>query len=229
MSKSTTQVPGKERAKAWIYAVINPLMEGLRIEAAFLARKNWTFRPYNKDLEFVRPLESYIEFQSRPNWEDFIASNPAIKQQADAREQKREQLRKKCEAALGRLDSLAAFRNKADECLRRYKAERPEANWPGEPTREEQFHRAVAERVINNIQEVLPHYGDSEFWAMFREDLTQSRQGEIFESVDEAGLELEKGNNDLSVALAKVREELAAKLDIPWASYYEESPAVPRR
>ncbi len=229
MSKGKTKVPGEKRAKAWVYTVINPLKEGLEIEAAFLARKNWTFRPYKKELEFIRPLESYIEFQCRPNWEDFIASNPAIKQQAAAREPKREQLRKKCEAALAHLDALAAFRNKAGECLRRYKTERPQASWPGEPAPEEQFHRAVAERVINNIQEVLPHYSDSEFWAMFREDLMQFRQGEIFESLDEAGLELGKSNNDLSAALAKVREELAAELDIPWAPYYEESPAIPRR
>jgi hypothetical protein len=229
VSKVTTKVPGKERAKAWVYTVINPLREGLQIEAAFLTRKNWTFRPYNKELEFIRPLQSYVEFQSRPNWEDFMAANPAIKRQVDSREQKREQFRKKCEAALGHLDRVAAFRNKADECLRRYKAERPEAIWPGEPAREEQFHRLVAERLINNIQEVLPHYGDSEFWAMCREDLMQFRQGEVFESLDEAGLELEKSNNDLSVALARVREELAAKLDIPWAPYDEESPAILRR
>lgn len=230
MSDDTTKLPGKERAKAWVYTVINPLREGLQIEAAFLSRKNWTFRSYNEELEFIRPLDSYVDFQCRPNWEDFIASNPTVKQQADTRKQKRERLRKECGAALAHLQSLAAFHKKADECLRRYKTESPEASWPGETAGGDQFQQAVAERIINNIQEVLPHYVDSEFWAMFREDLMQFRHGAVFESVDEAGLELEKINNDLSDALAGVRENLAVKLDIPWAPYpyYEESSAVPR-
>jgi hypothetical protein len=44
---------GRERAKAWIYSVINPLLEALRTQSVFLKRRNWTFRWY---LDLAKPI-----------------------------------------------------------------------------------------------------------------------------------------------------------------------------
>jgi hypothetical protein len=220
---------GRERAKAWVYSVINPLLEGLKIEASFLSRGNWTFRHHNGDLEFIRPAASYVDFQSRPNWEDFVASNPLAKQELDARDLRREELRHRCEAALNYLDHVAEFRHRVSDCLSRYKADSPAAYFPGGAVPEDKFYGFVAARLINNTHDVPEHYSDHAFWARFRDDLMQFRKGEVFERADEAGRELEKSNTDLSAELAKVRRDLATKYDIPWAPYREESLAVPDR
>jgi hypothetical protein len=45
--------------------------------------------------------------------------------------------------------------------------------------------------------------------------------------MEQAGLELRNCNNDVATELARVREELASKLDIPWAPYYDESLVLP--
>lgn len=40
---------GTRRIEAWIYTVINPLIEALRIEKSFLRDKNWTWRYFTKN------------------------------------------------------------------------------------------------------------------------------------------------------------------------------------
>ena len=229
MGGARTIEPGRERAKAWVYSVINPLLEALKIELNFLSRRNWTFRPYNQELQFIRPLDSYVEFQSRPNWEDFVASNPSTRQKMETRDRKRDELRKACQAAFRHLDDLTEFRQKASDCLSRFRADSPSAGYAGGATPEDNFHRLVAERVINNIVDVPHHDTDHGFWARFRDELIKFRKGPTFEQVDRKGLELEESNSEVSAELAKVRSGLAVKHDIPWAPYEDESLAVPRR
>ena len=96
---------GRERRKAWIYSVINPLLEGLRIEATFLARENWTFRRYNRELEFIRPARILVGHVSLPNLEDLEKSKPDTQKVIERREAQREKLRDACRAAF---DTLAA-------------------------------------------------------------------------------------------------------------------------
>jgi len=52
---------GTRRIEAWIYTVITPLIEALKIEKSFLKDKNWTWRYYTKNLEFILPLEGYVD------------------------------------------------------------------------------------------------------------------------------------------------------------------------
>jgi hypothetical protein len=35
---------GSRRVGAWVYSVINPLIEALKVEKSFLKDKNWTWR-----------------------------------------------------------------------------------------------------------------------------------------------------------------------------------------
>jgi hypothetical protein len=223
-----TVKPGKERCKAWIYSVINPLLEGLRIEASFLGRRNWTFRRYNRDLEFIRPILAFVDYQSRPNWVDFVTSNPAIRKPVEDREARREELRKACNAAFEELARVKDFRQKVKECLDAFAKEAPERDVsPFHPNVEP--HEGVAEIIVNNITELPYHYGPHRFWSRFRDDLMQFRRGPTFENADRAGVELERSNDNLSAELTKLRSELGAEYDIPWAPYYDDSLSLPSR
>src|ERR1035441_683016 len=103
---------GRERVKAWIYTVINPILDGLTIEGAFLEKKNWTFRRYNRELEFIRPISSFMSYQSRPNWEDFTASSPDAKVKIDSRDVQRDELRETCRVAFDYLAANSDFQRK---------------------------------------------------------------------------------------------------------------------
>jgi hypothetical protein len=221
-----TVKPGKERCKAWIYSVINPLLGGLRIEASFLGRRNWTFRRYNRDLEFIRPLEAYVDYQSRPNWEDFMVSNPAVAELVEDRGARREELRKACNAAFGDLARVPDFRQKVSECLDAFAKETPDSRVSPFHANVEP-HEGVAEIIVNNIAELPDHYGPHRFWSRFRDELMKFRQGPSFQEADRAGVEFKRSNDNLFAELIKVRSDLAAQYDIPWAPYYEESLSLP--
>jgi hypothetical protein len=219
---------GRERPKAWIYSAINPLLEGLRTEASFLERRNWTFRGYNRDLEYIRPLEAYLDYQSRPNWDDFSASNPQVKQPVEERRERREILRRACDTAFENLAMNTNFRRKVTECLEEFEKETPGSRdriFQGNVTP----HEGVAEIIVNNVVELPVHYGPHRFWARFGDELMKFRHGPAFQEADRAGVELKKSNDRLSAELIKVRSTLAAEYDIPWAPYYDESLALPGR
>lgn len=208
-----------ERFKAWVYTVINPVLEGLRIESAFLSKKNWTFRFRSEDLEFVRPVDVYVEFPSQPNLEDFLESNPDDKQAMAGRDQSREVLREKCRKALAYLSGQEAFRQKVSSCWRLFTS----ADQFEEVVnmREEEFHKLVAERIVNNISNLPEYYSDSRFWSRFKDELMQFRMGEILQEADQAGAQLQRSNDEVSARLRDTRKRLAEKYDVPFAPYSE--------
>jgi len=221
--------PGRERAKAWIYSVINPLLDALKVQSVFLKRRNWTFRFYNGNLEFIRPLDGYINFQSRPNWEDFIASNPSARKRIEDRDRRREELRKACNLAWRHLVDLEEFRQQVLTLLDRFRAEEPPSNHRVSGLPDGEFHKLVAERIVNDIGNITEDSADFRFWSRFRDDLIQFRRGSSFELMERAGLDLSERNNEVTEELGRAREELASKLDIPWAPYSDESLALPAR
>jgi hypothetical protein len=217
---------GRERRKAWIYSVINPLLEGLRIEAMFLARENWTFRRYNRELEFIRPVPILVGHASLPNLEDLANCKPDTKEVIGRREAQREKLRDACRAAFDTLAANPDFQNEVSDTLQVMESERP-----GETTRlvhpAVNFYEVMAELVVNKGG-VPDHAGVYPFWSRFKDEFMRFRTGAEFDNADHAGHELEKCNNSLSNELIQLRGALAEEYDIPWAPYDEASALATR-
>lgn len=218
---------GRERRKAWIYSVINPILEGLSIEAAFLAKGNWTFRRYNRDLEFIRPVPMLVGYKDRPNLEDFTGSNPRAKKEIKRRDAKREKLGDACRVAFDSLAGNPDFERKVTECFQAVEAETPGAT--------NRFvhsavmaHEVVAEAVVNNGG-VPDHAGFYPFWSRFRDEFLRFRVGIKFENADQAGSDLRKNNDALFSELSQLRTALAEEYDIPWAPYYDEASVLSNR
>ena len=202
-----------ERFKAWVYTVINPVLEGLRIESAFLQKKNWTFRFRTGELEFVRPLEEYVDYVVRPNLEDFLESNPGDNKLIGDRNQHRDVLRDKCQKAFAHLTGQETFRQKVSSCVDQFTG-------AGE-FRTEVANELMAESIVNNIRNQPEHYGTSRFWSQFREDLMAFRTGEVFQQTDQAGEQLVESNKQVSARLRETRKQLAEQHDVPFAPYSE--------
>jgi len=217
----TVAKSGRERRKAWIYSVINPLLEGLRIEATFLARENWTFARYNRDLEFIRPVPVLIGYKSKPNLEDLTTSKPETEKAIERREAQREKLRDGCRAAFDTLATNADFQRKASEALQAVESERPgEAITLVHPA--VPFHEVIAAVVVNKGA-VPGDEGIYPFWSRFRDEFMPFRVGAEFDAADQAGRELKDYNDDLERELTQLRSALAEEYDIPWAPYDEAS------
>jgi len=198
-----------ERFKAWVYTVINPVLEGLRIESGFLQKGNWTFRFHSGELEFVRPVAAYVEFPSQPNLEDFLESNPEDKRIMASRDQSREALRAKCQEALAFLTGQGTFRQKVSSCAEQFKGD----------FQTEVADKLVAELIVNNIRSQPEHYRTFRFWSRYGEELMAFRTGEIFQQADRAGEQLAENNKQVSARLRETRKQLAEAHDVPFAPY----------
>ena len=187
---------GKERVKAWIYAVINPLLDGLRTELHFLKDRNWTFSADRQDLQFIRPLETYVEGFTFPNFEDFMESNPKVKAAVARHDELKDVLLARCEAAFNHLINSPAFQERFASCYRQVSL--GSSKYLTEADKE-RLHKAVALYIVNNRRELPVHHTDSDLWSNFGGEFLALRSGKVFQNLYRSGLELEKHNEQLSL------------------------------
>ncbi|MGH9432455.1 MAG: hypothetical protein ACRD3T_13020, partial [Terriglobia bacterium] len=64
---ATLPPPHSKRVEAWIYTVVNPLIESLRREAFLFEKGNLSWRWYSRRCEYIRPVVEYIDYEHRPN------------------------------------------------------------------------------------------------------------------------------------------------------------------
>src|SRR5215469_14452798 len=74
-SRALTRDSG--RVESWVYAVLNPLIEAVSREVAFLEEGNLTWRNYSRHCEHIRPIVEYIAGEQLPVYGDFLANEQA--------------------------------------------------------------------------------------------------------------------------------------------------------
>jgi hypothetical protein len=201
------------RVEAWIYTVINPLIEALKVEKSFLDSQNWTWRYRTNSLEFIGPLESYVDSISLPNFEDFFIGNSRLEQMRKEHEELRETLSQCCHKAFTHLDKLDAFRNRVAASLSSYResaAENPAGAIP-----DSDFYKLIAQYVINNIRELPGHYTTSGFWAERGKEFLEFRTVDVFRKLDAAGKHLSERDEKLLQTLKNLRAKLSQEFDVP--------------
>lgn len=214
---------GMRRVEAWIYTVINPLIEALKVEKSFLKEKNWTWRYQTKSLEFILPLEKYVDSASLPNFEDFLKANPQIERKRKKHEDLRAALSENCEIAFNYLIALGSFQNKIKSSLSTSEKENPAGEYPGGAVPEKDFDKLIAQYIVNWIKELPGHYTTSKFWSRFENEFLQFRTSGVFEKLDASGEQLEREDDHLLTTLENLRSNLCEEYDIPAApiSYHD--------
>jgi len=97
---------GIERTKAWIYSVLNPLMEDLRAENKRLSKQNLTWRYQTAEMEFIVPTRDLVPPSARPNYDDLLRGRPDLKPAMDERDEK---VRRLSQAALDCWKNLTQY------------------------------------------------------------------------------------------------------------------------
>ena len=219
MKKRTELRQGSRRVEAWVYTVINPLIEALKIEKSFLQEKNWTWGYETKDLDFILPLERYIDSASLPNLEDFLKAYPSIGQEWKKHEDIRRALSENCLIAFNHLIVLKAFKEKVESSCSIF------GEYPGGAVPEKDFDKLIAKYVVNQIKDLPGHYTTSTFWARFGHEFFEFRTGKELEKLDLSGKQLEEHDDHLLTKLKDLRSTLCEEHDVPPAptitSYYD--------
>ncbi|MBI3605331.1 MAG: hypothetical protein HY202_04815 [Nitrospirae bacterium] len=222
LHKKDSVKKGARRVEAWIYTVINPLIESLKIESTFLEDKNWTYRYTTNNLEFIFPLEQYLGSAFLPNFEDFLKAHPRIEQRRKKHEDLRAALSEHCRLVFNHLIDLQDFENKVNSSLKRYEHE-SQQEYPGGAVPRGDFKKLVAQYVLNQIKELPEHYTTSKFWSSFGREFLEFRAYTGFGELETSGDRLKEEDDSLVSALEKLRFRLCKEYDVPAAPVFRES------
>lgn len=206
---------GSERVKAWIYSVLNPLMEALRAENKLLSKKNITWRYHTGETEFILPTRNLIPPSARPNYDDLLRGCPDLKPPMGGRDEKVRALFQAACDCWKHLTQFSLLRQIVEGQLKQWTEEGNP--YPGRAVPEEEFWLLIAEHLMNNVEELPYHYSNRAFWSRFRQNLLALRVGPSFSQLEKPIAELEKSNGALIETLDQVRSRLCEEYDIPAA------------
>ncbi|MBM4258671.1 MAG: hypothetical protein FJ147_22565 [Deltaproteobacteria bacterium] len=211
--KTRRQRKGTERVKAWIYSVMNPLMEDLLAENKLLAKQDITWRYQTTEMEFIRETRGRVSPLARPNYDDLLRGLPSLKQEMKRRDEKIGVLFKSASQCWK--DLIGHFHHQVESPLTQWRAEGNP--YPGGGTPEKEFSLLIAEHVINNVEELPAYYTSRPFWTRFRDFFLSFRSVPSFSQLNQAISELKKANETLIEILDQTRSQLCEEYDIPAA------------
>jgi hypothetical protein len=174
MSRKVAKQPKKrsQRVAAWIYEVINPIIEGLERELYFLQTGNGTWRYFSQRCEFIRPVQEYVESAQWPNYSDFVVEHPDFKKRFQSHDTSLSGLNNSASALFGALLGNPQFTEKVDSSFQAYEERRSQEPMASDLAYMKQdLPKLVAEYLINNISDLPSHYAAARFWATSSNDL----------------------------------------------------------
>lgn len=214
----TTNPRQSRRVAAWIYTVINPILESLEREAALLEKGNLTWRSSTNRCEYIRNIQEYVDSRQWPNYKDFLIENDDFSKGFGAHDTKLEKVNSEGEKLYKWLLSWDEFASGVSVSLERYEGHRSvEPAWPSYNLVRKELERVAAENLINNVQSLPGHYTYSFFWNFVASEQLGLRRHSQFSSLFETQGELRKISSTLKATLEEHRLSLSRKHDVPAA------------
>jgi len=218
----TSQKRQSRRVAAWIYAVINPIIDSLNREISLLDAGNLTWRVYSRHCEMIKKIQEYVDSTQWPNYQDFLAEHPqsvfvpGFKQHdSDV-----DSLNNVAQVLFDRLLSWPAFLDSVQAALTSYDNQRaslgPRAR-SLEDLGKKDVYDEVAQHVINNAQALPSHYIISHFWNEVGSDLLSFRNRPEFQPLHRSRGSLLEHSARLKQAMESYRLTLSRDYDVPAA------------
>ncbi len=218
-----------KRVEAWVYTVLNPIIEGVRRELLLLGRGDLTWRACSHRCEYMRPIQQYLDESQLPNLEDFLCDplNPQFKAEFKRHDLALSAVEGKAARFFTGLMNSELFRKEVGDFFREY-AEKSSASAGrgiADMTNEE-LAKYVVEYLINNTGDLPAHYLTHGFWKEYRprfphlaEEFDPYKERQSFQDLQLAVVELKAISGSLSDRLEEHRRDLCARFDIPAAPW----------
>ena len=170
-ANATVLPPHSKRVEAWIHAVLNPVMDGLRRELLLLQSRNLTWRAYSSGFEYLQPIEEYVDASQLPNLEDFLddPANPGFAERFRQHNEGLVELENSVTRYVERLTNWPPFSKEVHEAYRNYTAEPQGSDLLVSTMNSQTLARFVAEYLINNVGDLQQHYLLHGFWTQNRD------------------------------------------------------------
>lgn len=216
----TTNPRQSRRVAAWIYVVINPIVEGLERELEFLKKGNLTWRSATKRCEYIRTIQEYVDSRQWPNYKDFLSENEnaIFLKTFELHDNDLVNVNAAAEEAYRVLLSWTPFSEEVHRLLESYESRRAsEPQLPSFNLVRKELVQVAAENVINFVQSLPHHYTYSSFWNYASRDLLTFRNLPHFSHFLEVQTHLLEISSALRGALEDHRLRLSRKYDVPAA------------
>jgi len=225
--KKTNKAPGKDlgpnNVRAIFGTVINPSLQSLiELELIFLKETNWTWRSHYLRLEFIRPVESYLDTAGKQNIILIKNKFPQINKMINKHDHSVDILMRCCL-------ELQTILQEAPELKRLYQETTNSSSLSAlqrtiidlfGTTDEKSNLKLLSEYIVNNRKEDIQQwYTISPLWNKYKEKyLALLEKSEIVRANQKtlkAGSNLYKFTQHLINALQNLRLELSLYYDIP--------------
>lgn len=217
----TTPPQHSKRVQAWVYAIMNPVIEGLRREDFYLAKGNITWQSDTKRCEYIRPICEYIQYSQRPNYEDFMADplNLGFKEKFEEHDRGLCAVELRATEFTDGLIHSDLFQKQVKDLLERYQSmarDNPQCPYLEDSTGGG-LARGVAALIVNRITAQPHHYVTHRFWELYKNEFESYHEGPSFQPVKKAAEALKGVSNKLLLDLEDQRQSLCRTYDIPAA------------
>jgi hypothetical protein len=206
------------RVAAWIYVVLNPIIELLQREVELLDRGSLTWRFTSGRCEFLRVIQEYVDSTQWPNYYDFAAEHPAFIKGFKQHDDHLEKVNSSAAQTYNWLLSLDDFSETIKKLASQYNDQPMSRTFPGGSLGSgEELAKYCAEYLINNLRELPSHYSLSGFWNSSNGPLLTFRNTPRFKLLEKTTEQLLASSNRLKSALESRRLALSREYDVPAA------------
>ncbi len=223
MSRRSSTAPKSQsrRVAAWIYAVINPIVDALDRELKILDAENLTWRSNLGRCESIRSIQEYVDAGQWPNFRDFLAEHSLFLKSFGQHDSDLTLVNERAQRVFDWLMSWDQFSTSVGELLDRYERERssigPQA--PSFNNSRPELPKIVGENIVNNIQSLPAHYLFAPFWNFAAKQLLPFRNLPEFAPLHHARGKLRDTSSELKQELEELRLSLSRKFDVPAAPF----------
>jgi hypothetical protein len=228
MSLDATLPPlHSRRVQAWVYSVINPLIDSLRRELFFLEKGNLSWHFYSKKCEYVRPMREYVESSQWPNYEDFLAdpANQGFAETFDQHDRFLSQIEAAATSFFNGLIQSDLFNRQVRESLEQYESSfRSDPRYPSLDSMAQDLPKYVAEYLINRTELLPNHYLTHAFWAGYKgqferlhEEFQPYHQRQPYRQLQQSIESMRTLSERILSWVQDHRYSLCTKYDVPFA------------
>jgi hypothetical protein len=221
MSRRSVTIPKTQsrRVAAWIYAVINPIADGLDRELRVLDAENLTWRSNLGRCEFIHSIQEYVEVGQWPNFQDFQTEHSLFLKIFSEHDTDLKLVNENGQRVFDWLVTRPEFSAVIRERMEAYEAASPTSG-PQAPrfnNSRPELLKLAAENVINNIPTLPTHYLFAPFWNFASTQLLPFRNLPEFDPLHDARGKLREISSSLKQGLEDLRLSFSRKFDIPAA------------
>jgi len=221
MTNNIKIAPGAERAKSWVYTVINPIEDGIIYENHLLEDYKITWQGRTKKTEFIRQCSEYVNTSYFRNYIDFIGTQYGKKlmEQIKIHDGYVVKLNSKATEIAKALKDDVTFTDLVMANLKDYRENNKDN--PCGSLKDEDFYTVIVEYLINSIDELPEHYTTSKYWNLYKTGFYAIRNGDRenhkhnYSELENIIKELFNYNERFLLYILKVRKVICNKYNIP--------------